>query len=61
MVSAILAGCGGAATSGTGTGGNGGAGGGGATGSGTGTGGNAGPLLPADAQVGTYIALGDSI
>ncbi len=61
FVSAMLAGCGGAASNpgGGGTGGTG--GGGGMTGSGTGTGGNAAPLLPADAQVATYISLGDSI
>ncbi|HEX8950250.1 MAG TPA: SGNH/GDSL hydrolase family protein, partial [Polyangia bacterium] len=41
-------------------GGTGGTGGGGATGGGTG-GNAAGPLLPADAKVGTYIVLGDSI
>jgi len=55
----ILAGCGGTASHVGGTGGTGGTGGGGDPG--TGTGGNAGPLLPADAKVGTYIALGDSI
>jgi hypothetical protein len=58
VFSALLAGCGGTAAHVGGNGGTGGTGGGGAPG----TGGNAaGPLLPADAQVGTYIALGDSI
>ncbi|HWE29584.1 MAG TPA: SGNH/GDSL hydrolase family protein [Polyangia bacterium] len=57
FVSSILAGCGGTAAH---VGGNGGTGGGGGGGD-TGTGGNAGPLLPADAKIGTYIALGDSI
>ena len=59
FVSSLLAGCGGTASVG-GVGGTGGTGGGGA-GGGTGVGGNAGPLLASDAQVGTYIALGDSI
>jgi lysophospholipase L1-like esterase len=57
LVSVLLVGCGGAASN-SGTGAD---GGGGGAGSGTGTGGNAGPLLSATAQVGTYIALGDSI
>ena len=61
FVSSILAGCGGSASHVGGMGGTGGTGGGGGDGTGTGTGGNAGPLLPADAKVGTYIALGDSI
>ncbi len=58
FVSSILAGCGGTASHVGGMGGTGGTGGGG----GTGVGGNgSGPLLTADAKVGTYIALGDSI
>src|SRR6185312_14792047 len=61
-VSTILAGCGGTASHVGGNGGSAGAGGGvGGGGDTGGTGGNAAPLLPADAQIGTYIALGDSI
>jgi lysophospholipase L1-like esterase len=62
VISASFAACGGTGAhvgGSDGTGGTGGGGGGGTTTSGTG--GNAGPLLPADAHVGTYIALGDSI
>ena len=58
-ISTLLAACGGTASVG-GNGGSAGTGGGGGGDSG-GTGGNAAPLLPADAQIGTYIALGDSI
>lgn len=59
--SSLLTGCGGLAAHVGGNGGTGGTGGGGSD-TGSGTGGNgAGPLLPADAKVGTYIALGDSI
>jgi lysophospholipase L1-like esterase len=54
-----VGGCGGTASHVGGNAGAGGTGGGGGTD--TGTGGNAGPLLPADAKLGTYIALGDSI
>src|SRR3954471_11557994 len=55
-----IAGCGGSAPAGTGGGGaTGGTGGGG--GGGDATGGNAPPLLPAGATIGTYISLGDSI
>jgi len=60
FVSSALAACGGTASHVGGNGGAGGTGGGGGGGD-TGTGGNAGPLLAADAQIGTYIALGDSI
>ncbi|MCU1280246.1 MAG: hypothetical protein JWM53_3792 [bacterium] len=61
FVSLALNGCGGTASHvGGGAGGTGGTGGGGG-GTDTGTGGNGTPLLPADAQLGTYIALGDSI
>ncbi len=58
-----LAGCGGSVAGKTtgGNGGTGGTGGGGGGGGSTGTGGNATPLLPAGATIGTYIALGDSI
>jgi len=59
FVSSLLAGCGGSNQHVGGNGGSAGTGGGG--GGDTGTGGNAGPTLPADAKVGTYIALGDSI
>ncbi|MCA1663095.1 MAG: SGNH/GDSL hydrolase family protein, partial [Myxococcales bacterium] len=63
FVSSILAGCGGSSQHVGGNGGSGATGGGGAGGGGDsgGTGGNGGPLLRADAKVGTYIALGDSI
>jgi lysophospholipase L1-like esterase len=62
VITSLLAGCGGSAAHVGGAGGSGGGGGGGAGGGGgTGTGGNAAPILPADAKVGTYIALGDSI
>ena len=61
FVSSILAGCGGTGQHVGGNGGSAGTGGGGGGGTDTGTGGNAGPTLPADAKVGTYIALGDSI
>ena len=62
LVSSLLVGCGGTGAHVGGNDGSGGGGGGGGGDSTSGTGGNAaGPLLPADAQVGTYIALGDSI
>ena len=62
FVSSLLVGCGGTGQHVGGNGGMAGTGGGGGGGTtGGGTGGNAGPLLPADAKVGTYIALGDSI
>jgi lysophospholipase L1-like esterase len=62
FVSSLLAGCGGSNQHVGGNGGSAGTGGGGGGGTDTGgTGGNAGPLLPADAKIGTYIALGDSI
>jgi lysophospholipase L1-like esterase len=56
-----VTGCGGTAAHVGGMGGAGGAGGGGGSDTGTGTGGNAAPLLPATATLGTYISLGDSI
>jgi hypothetical protein len=56
-----LAGCGGSVGGTGGNGGTGGTGGGGGGGDPTGTGGNAAPLLPAGATIGTYIALGDTI
>jgi len=62
FLSSLLAGCGGSNQHVGGNGGSAGTGGGGGGGTDTGgTGGNAGPLLPADAKIGTYIALGDSI
>src|SRR5437764_7253937 len=61
FISSLLAGCGGTSQHVGGMGGGGGTGAGGGGGTTGGTGGNAGPLLPADAKIGTYIALGDSI